>query len=309
MSNDYFTDRQDRYVLIKDCSKLANYFEELVDSISDFSLSLSIEKDSIEMSFEPKPKFKGGHPYLGNFQTFVQEANSKITSFLCRQFEENRLTSDFSVDRGKKEDTWIFPSIQMGQLMVTQDSEITCKLLEQMTGEPGSRLLLGTGYFNLTDEYMQKMLRTESKSEIDVVMAHPKANSFYNAPFPLYGIPFAYTNIAKKFYDTGRVNMYEYQRPNWTFHCKGVWYFDTNSTLPFATMIGSPNFGYRSVEKDLEAQLTIITKNQGLQSALNDEQQKMFDSSFKVTGETFQKPDRLVPMWVKAVTGVARRFF
>merc|ERR1719415_368739 len=104
----------------------------------------------------------------------------------------------------------------------------------------------------------------KSKAAFDVICAHPKANSFFNAPFPLYGVPFAYTLIARHFLDlckssgtSSRLQMFEYQRPNWTFHGKGMWYYPTSILhYPIATLIGSPNFGYRSIEKDLEAQVT-----------------------------------------------------
>ena len=86
------------------------------------------------------------------------------------------------------------------------------------------------------------------------------------ASFPLGGIPHAYTLISRQFFEraasTGqgeRVRLHEYQRQGWTFHGKGLWIYppkeDTKERLPMATMVGSPNFGYRSVERDLEAQV------------------------------------------------------
>lgn len=41
LSQDYFTNRQDRYVLVEDCPKLADFFEGLISNISDFSLQAS----------------------------------------------------------------------------------------------------------------------------------------------------------------------------------------------------------------------------------------------------------------------------
>ena len=38
---------------------------------------------------------------------------------------------------------------------------------------------------------------------------------------------------------------------------QGLWYYLPESKYPIATMVGSANYGYRSVEKDLEAQVTI----------------------------------------------------
>lgn len=41
LSNDYFVNRQDRYILLKNCSKLCDFFEELIDIISEFSFKVN----------------------------------------------------------------------------------------------------------------------------------------------------------------------------------------------------------------------------------------------------------------------------
>lgn len=58
-------------------------------------------------------------------------------------------------------------------------------------------------------------------------------------------------------------------------HCRlssappaGLWYHLRGQQLPCLTLIGSPNFGYRSVHRDLEAQIAIVTENQELQNQL-----------------------------------------
>merc|ERR1719320_498594 len=200
----------------------------------------------------------------------------------------------------------------MGQLKVNHDSEITRQFLRTVMAR-GDRVKFATGYFNPTDEYLETILaHQDPSSRVDIVMAHPEANSFHNAPFPLYGVPFVYTSLANRFFDVSsrdHVHMYEYRRPGWTFHCKGLWVYEPGQDLPFATMVGSPNFGYRSVEKDLEAQLTVFTKNRSLQKALHHEQARVFEQSQRVTKDTFQRTDRLAPLWVKAISGIARRFF
>lgn len=55
------------------------------------------------------------------------------------------------------------------------------------------------------------------------------------------------------------------------FHGKGLWYYPDfkKSQLPSATIIGSSNFGHRSVNRDLEANLLICTKDNELQRQLN----------------------------------------
>ena len=65
----------------------------------------------------------------------------------------------------------------------------------------------------------------------------------------------------------------------------------------------------RSVEKDLEAQITIVTKNLQLQEQMHSEQQRLFDESTLVTKETFLLPERKIPTWVTWVVATARNFF
>ncbi|CAB4054810.1 pgsA [Lepeophtheirus salmonis] len=134
-------------------------------------------------------------------------------------------------------------------------------------------------------------------------MAHPKANGFYNAKGPAGGIPSAYTLIAAQFHDRiisngdiNRIKIFEYQRSNWTFHGKGLWYSTSKNRDPIFTLIGSPNFGYRSVHRDIEAQLAILTTHSKLRKDLQEEMENIFSSSNLVTKSTFQLPDRIVPL-------------
>lgn len=48
----------------------------------------------------------------------------------------------------------------------------------------------------------------------------------------------------------------------------GLWYYVGGRDHPCLTLIGSPNFGYRSVHRDLEAQIAIVTENEELQIKL-----------------------------------------
>lgn len=48
----------------------------------------------------------------------------------------------------------------------------------------------------------------------------------------------------------------------------GLWYYLEGNDHPCLTLIGSPNFGYRSVHRDIEAQIAIVTENDELQTQL-----------------------------------------
>ena len=73
-------------------------------------------------------------------------------------------------------DTFVFPLIQMGQLNVSHDSEITLRLLE--SAPPGATLKLGTGYFNLTQKYRDAIL-CSCQATCHLLTAHPTANGFF----------------------------------------------------------------------------------------------------------------------------------
>ena len=50
--------------------------------------------------------------------------------------------------------------------------------------------------------------------------------------------------------------MRRYQRPGWTYHAKGLWL----GAPPLLSVVGSSNFGERSVRRDLELSFTLVTK-------------------------------------------------
>jgi len=65
----------------------------------------------------------------------------------------------------------------MGQLNIYHDSEITLKLLQ--TAPAGATLKLATGYFNLTFDYSQAVLR-DCQATCHFLTAHPTANGFFS---------------------------------------------------------------------------------------------------------------------------------
>jgi len=71
----------------------------------------------------------------------------------------------------------------------------------------------------------------------------------------------------------------EYERAGWTFHAKGMWVSQKRNAekadMPHLSVVGSSNFGYRSVVRDLESQLFIGTTNMKLQRALARERDNL----------------------------------
>lgn len=195
----------------------------------------------------------------------------------------------------------------MGQLGISHDSEITDRLLAEAPSD--STLCIATGYFNLTNQYMTTLI-AQTSATCKILMAHPKANGFLGAKGPAGGIPYAYSLIARKFrtelektHQQDRIDLLEYLRDEWTYHGKGMWYYPPKSQHPSLTLIGSPNFGERSVKKDLETQLAIVTENPVLKKQLHEECQRLY--RFGRPAET----DRDVPNWVHAFVFFFRNYF
>lgn len=83
-------------------------------------------------------------------------------------------------------------------------------------------------------------------------------------------------------------------------------YYLPDSKLPNLTLIGSSNFGERSVNRDLETQVCLVTTNNGLSQRLQNEADRLFALSKTAEREIVVRP---VPRWVQAVVKIFRNFF
>ncbi|KAM4624023.1 CDP-diacylglycerol--glycerol-3-phosphate 3-phosphatidyltransferase, mitochondrial isoform 1-T2 [Polymixia lowei] len=318
LSDSYFTNRQDRYVLLENCGEVADFFSELVGAVGDVSLQLQPD-DSVAM-------LEGMvHPYKGNREDFSASARERIMEVVntARTRQQLLNQSEDSEDEGAgereegegeegQEDTWVFPLVQMKPLGIQVDEQVTQRLLTD--AGPDATVFLTSGYFNLTRAYMGLVLG--AGADYRILTASPEVNGFFGAKGVAGAIPAAYIHIARQFYNKvcqlgqqERVHLHEYHRPQWTFHAKGLWYYLRGQDQPCLTLIGSPNFGYRSVHRDLEAQIAIVTENQELQAQLQEEQEMLYKSSTEVSSSTFEQPDRHVKLWVKLVTPLIKNFF
>ncbi|XP_069940156.1 CDP-diacylglycerol--glycerol-3-phosphate 3-phosphatidyltransferase, mitochondrial isoform X3 [Cherax quadricarinatus] len=317
LSNDYFTNRQDRYFVFDDCPQLADFYHKIIDTVSKFSLQLQTDNTTTVL---PDTIV---HPFMGDYNKYCMAMKTAIqkvwdqecgkTTQRLHQMSKNLEKSGVNKLDEKPLDTIVIPTLQMGPFAIVSDSTMTKKFLT--SAENNSRIQLASGYFNLTEEYMKSILQG-SEALYSILMAHPKANGFLGASGFAGAIPAAYTQLAKLFFErlqkgrqSKRITMFEYQRPSWTFHAKGLWYYQPYQSLPLLTMIGSPNFGWRSVNRDLESQVVVATQSFALQRALHQEQEHLYGSSSQVTQQTFTTQDRLVPYWVRFVMPVIKVFF
>ncbi|XP_055971740.1 CDP-diacylglycerol--glycerol-3-phosphate 3-phosphatidyltransferase, mitochondrial [Sorex fumeus] len=320
LSDSYFTNRQDRYVFLRDCPELADFFSELVDAVGDVSFQLQGD-DTVQMVDGMV------HPYEGDQTAYCKAAHDRVMDVIDQaRVRQQRLHAQTfhgdarmaredaaaAGDRNPAPDTWIYPLIQMKPFAIQMDELVTASLLTE--AERGARVYLTTGYFNLTQAYMDLVLG--ARADYRILLASPEVNGFFGAKGVAGAIPAAYVYIERQFYravcslgQQERVQLQEYWRPGWTFHAKGLWLYVPGSSLPCLTLIGSPNFGYRSVHRDLEAQIAIVTESPALQQQLHQEQERLYLRSGLVSAATFEQPSRRVKLWVKMVTPLIKNFF
>lgn len=337
LGDTYFTTRQDRYVLLRDCPALCDYFDELIRTVSRFSMSLQ-EDGSFRLHpswrFDPR---RGGLWHRRNFRREAVKSIRELNERFClRGREEADLIADNKVD------TVVFPLLQLGTLDVADEEAFTSSLLKSCCAEASQqcRLHIGTGYFNLTRAYQRTLLGSKWRSEkttptttdnkssttttttststttTSIVMASEEANGFHGGAGILRFIPLVYTHYVCSFLrrikeqqqQNPNIALWYYSKPGWSFHAKGIWLFPCSSqSNSSVTVIGSTNFGYRSVRRDNEAAIVLVSRDRELRGRLEEEHQALLDCSRRVEDPKGDLP--VVPLWVAAIATLFRSYF
>ncbi|XP_052240439.1 CDP-diacylglycerol--glycerol-3-phosphate 3-phosphatidyltransferase, mitochondrial-like isoform X2 [Dreissena polymorpha] len=310
LSDSYFTDRQDRYIAFRQCRHMADYWRDIVTSTARFSFQLQGDNSVTYPTSSP-------HPYEGpdggkEFKHFAHQCITSVNKTWNTRTDSSSFCDQSSIERTGY-DTWLFPLIQMGPFQIGDDEFVTEQLFRK--AQSSDKLVLASGYFNLTRNYLDVILK-ESSGNFDILTASPEANGFHGATGISQYIPAVYTLIASQFHgevrhakQEERIALYEYSRPYWTFHGKGLWYYVDPSRFPVLTLIGSPNFGYRSVYRDLECQVAVVTANPALQLQLKQENDRLSEQCEAVTEATFQHADRAVPLIPRLFTSIIKHYF
>ena len=306
LNEQYFTNRQDRYIYVRNCPQLGDYLEQLIQTIGNISMHLNSD-GTFSCELDPLDE--------RNKQTIQFRLRNEVEQLNKSYFIKNSSKGDLkskAVD-GDDSTTLIYPLLQMKKFNVNTDETFT-KFIFNSLGE-SSKLYLASGYFNLTKDYQQSIFRVAAKRpdcSVELIMASEEVNSFYKAQGPIQHIPSIYTQLSKNFIENlnskmlSNVSLLSYFRSNWTFHAKGLWLMNTSTSDYFLSLVGSPNFGYRSVYKDLELQMTILTKDDHLIKQFLAE----YENIRKYT-KLIHSPDELpsVSYWIRIVTNFVKSFF
>jgi CDP-diacylglycerol---glycerol-3-phosphate 3-phosphatidyltransferase len=286
LSEDYFTNRQDRYVQMAQCEGLATFYHEFVGIIAAFSYQAKLDRGGQSGDYvldSPAPRSESKKVVM----------KREFEEIVSNQKHREEATEFSSSTSSGGHDTWAFPTIQFTPINVTHDEVVLSELLRQVPDH--SSLGIASGYLNFPP-FLDELL-VNCGAHLDVLTAAPEANGFFNANGIKGALPMAYSLIEQEFYEKTRsrkfvTNIREYNYPGWTFHGKGMWFSPSVHSPPQLTIVGSSNFGRRSYGCDLESQLVMFTRSPVLRQKLHDEYQQLTQPAELVSDQVWTRTDR-----------------
>ncbi|KAG0648585.1 Phosphatidylglycerophosphate synthase [Hyphodiscus hymeniophilus] len=339
LSNDYFTNRQDRYHVFSS-AEITSYFSKLHDAVSSLSFLVN-----------PDPQLPAGYTLswpssntalspLEDPKKYITQAAKILTPLI--QPEVSSSTSPTSPLRIEKQpNTIIYPLSQLTPLLPpsadtsTELPSIT-HILRTLSSSSyrNSTWTFTAGYFNPLPSLTTLLLSASSRSGT-VITASPHANGFYNSPGISGLLPSAYTLLSRRFLERVEnshcspsnpfgaafagdgIVLKEWRRGTvgepggWTYHAKGLWVSLDGEKGSSLSVVGSSNYTKRSYSLDLETGVCILTSDEGLRRRLGEERDGLQDFAEGVGMDDFIKTERRVgikvriAMWIVALVGGA----
>ncbi|KAI1271830.1 hypothetical protein F5Y07DRAFT_328377 [Xylaria sp. FL0933] len=324
LSNDYFTNRQDRYHLFAS-KDITNYFWRLYQGVT--SLSFLVEPTQEAAGFRLEwPSTNAAPSPLEQPTQYVSQATKIVSKLISLGDDKVGLPS--SDQSSSSRDTTVYMLAQLSQLMrpdTSTELPVITHLLKTLAKPEysASSWTFTAGYFN-PDPTLRNLLLSTASQGNTVITASPQANGFYGSKGVSGLLPGAYTYLARRFLREihqrkrdSSIVLKEWRKgtvgepEGWTYHAKGLWITLPNETEPSMSIIGSSNYTKRSYSHDLEAGALIVTRDEDLKKRLGAEQRWLQDFAKPVTLDDFATNERRVglnvriAMWIVSLVGGA----
>lgn len=327
LSNDYFTNRQDRYHMFTSI-RVSDYFAKIHHAVCSVSFLLqpSSNPSSYSLSWpssNPAPSpLENPHAYISATTALLQP-----------------LTDPVQVPSRSKTATFLYPLISHPPTLNTE-----LPALRTLLSTPLHHYTFTAGYFNPHPLVTASLLACSSppaSTPGTILTASPFANGFYNSAGISGLLPAAYTHLSLRFLQAAKganLQLREWRRGTvgteggWTYHAKGLWVTlastvpantaregnqatpddrseEGNPSAPTATVIGSSNYTTRSYGLDLEVGALVITTDPQLKEKWKREEENLLSRSREVKeaelgGEERRAGWRVrVAMWIVRVVG------
>lgn len=306
LSEDYFTDRQDRYYLFKSKS-IADYYYRIHMAISSLSYQI-INTNQLKQGFRLSwpTSNKSCEPHM-NRERFISDSSYLLEPIL----KQHSLTAFKQFEDHEDYDTIVYPVSQFTPLFphlqdCSTEKPAILRILAYLDS-PKTNWWFTAGYFNMLPEIQERLLNGKAKGS--VITASPKANSFYKSPGVSYYLPEAYLLFAKKFLEKVKnlgksdlITVYEWQNGivntpgGWSYHAKGLWVSVPEEQEPSITVIGSSNYTKRAYSSDLESNAVIVTKDPVLKLKMKQEIDHLMEHASELTLQDFQPKPISLPV-------------
>eukprot|EP01043_Picozoa_sp_COSAG02_P016346 COSAG02_NODE_716_length_18084_cov_101.241145_9_plen_586_part_00 len=332
LSDTYFTDRDDRYVVFTECVPLADYVHELFASergLPAACYAVQTRHDhSPEVGAQRYANYELVQPAIGYDpvaagSAFGTATERHLRAFLAEQRQRSLEKAWASVESRESGDdelcTWVVPALQFATHRIAQDEPLLSQIISQLGGDSSKdshaasgSIVLSSAYLNLTSSQFKYSPLAEAlaapgcSADVTLVLASDESHGFSGATGLSAYIPQGYALLRSRLQRylegmrgaNGRRTEVRLHRRlvngnHWSFHCKALWYTEPAAVAaagvdvlesskssqdstgaevrgrvntkspagPGLTVVGSSNFGRRSMARDLEAQFWLVRHN------------------------------------------------
>ena len=336
LSNDYFTNRQDRYHVFSS-KRVADYFARIHDSVCSVSFLLRPRDSASKFALEWPTSNLAPNP-LEAPKRYIEAATSLLAPLVRPASSPSPPTASTSV----------YPVICHPPTLNTEIPAFTALLARRINS-----YTFTAGYFNPHPVITSSLLAASSLPKSapgSILTASPYANGFFGSKGISGLLPAAYTHLSLRFLQAARgtnIQLREWQRgvvgrqDGWTYHAKGLWVTlpahshqmtasnaapneppsgigrsseDTRANTPpgpSVTLIGSSNYTTRSYGLDLEVGAVVVTRDEGLMRKLKGEEELLMSYTTAIEEADLETKERRagwrvrVAMWLVKVLGGA----
>ncbi|KAI9714827.1 MAG: CDP-diacylglycerol--glycerol-3-phosphate 3-phosphatidyltransferase [Bogoriella megaspora] len=313
LSNDYFTNRQDRYHLFSS-KDITDYFKRIHDAACSISFQVVPTEEGVNNYALVWPENRYSPSPLENPIKYCEHASQLLNPLI--QPKTAPISPQTSTD------TTIYPLLQFSPLFKPNDTSTELpalrSILRSLTTSTfaGSRWTFTAGYFNMTPEVRDLLISTRPASAT-LIAASPWANGFYGSKGVSGMLPAAYTLLSRRFLDaisaaglSSQIVLKEWRRGTvgeeggWTYHAKGLWVTLPGEKYPCLSLVGSSNYTKRSYSLDLEANCLIVTRNEDLMKRLGQEEQWLQEHAQEMKRDDYARTERRVGLHVRIAMAI-----
>ena len=261
LSDDYFTNRLDRYHLFSS-KELADYYAKIHDAICELSYDLQPAPELSEGYVLDSPINRGIPDPVWHTKRYKMYAKQLLEPLIHKKARQKMFPVPFTAEK-----TFVYPVAQFDVLLgnpvniglldyefqtyTSTEKPMLSKLLTRLAEDQAlrnPRWTFTAGYFNIDPEISELLLAaapasshgiSSEKSErkpCTVITASPWANGFYGSKGISGLLPAAYTLLSRRFLrevskadKDGSIQLKEWRKGTvgtpggWTYHAKGIW--------------------------------------------------------------------------------------